>query len=94
MKTFPPKDPDSVVPYEFSWVSWLANEDDTLDGYEVAIDEGDDELVIDSHQESGGVITVWLSGGTLDAKYVIRTRVTTTGGRTEDLSARLRILQK
>lgn len=93
MDSFPKKDPDSVLDYTFDWTSWLAEKSDTIASYAVAVDEGDG-LAIDSHSRSGGVVTVWLSGGTEGTTYLVRCRVVTTGGRTEDHSRLLTIAPK
>jgi hypothetical protein len=91
---WPPKDPDSVLDYFFDWSTWLSDNSDTLDTYSVTIAEGGAALVVDDDSEADGVITVWLSGGTVDTRYLVRSRVTTTGGRTEDMSRYLRIVEK
>lgn len=90
-----PKDPDSTVPYFFSWTSWLTREDDTISTYELALDEAPDaSLEIVQHSQAFGVITVWLRGGTVGQRYLVRCRVTTTGGRIEDASRWLTVAEK
>lgn len=46
----------------------------------------DADLMIDSSSTVGGVPTVWLSGGTAGEAYVVRCRIVTSDGRTDDRS--------
>lgn len=93
MITWPAKDPDEVLDYGFDW----ANADDprleageTLLTSDFSVASGDVE--IDSQDfEATGIATVWLSGGTAGTVCTILNRVTTSGGRTYDQSAKLRI---
>lgn len=91
----PPKDPDAILDYTFDWSGWLATHSDAIQIYSVAPEDPPDaSLVIDSHVRSGGVVTVWLRGGTLGQTYTVRCRVVTTGGRTDDRSFSLIIAQQ
>lgn len=96
IKAWPPKDPDAIKkPYWFDWRTWLTNEDDgTLDSYDVAVEEGEDELTIDSTANDGGLIAVRLSGGTVGSTYTVRCRITTTTGRVEDMSRTVTIVEQ
>lgn len=83
MKT---KDPDDVLDYVFDFTQshdggdgWLGN--DTIESYEVIVPAG---LTKDSDSESGGKVTVWLSGGTAGIDYVVTCRIVTALGRTKD----------
>jgi hypothetical protein len=95
MKSWPVKDPNSNLKYWFDWRPWVAVEDGgEIVSYEVAIDEGDGALVIGDTAMSGGFVMLWLSGGTVDTRYVIRCRVTLTDTTTDDDSRELMIGQK
>jgi hypothetical protein len=87
------KDPDSVEPITFDFTDRLAemagDEIDTLVG--VAIDRGDDALVLGDSELATPYVTQWLSGGTLHSRYIVRARVTTTEGRTLDMSVKFKI---
>ena len=97
---WPPKDPDAEnQPYWFDWRQWLEDEDDgdpaAVDPYAIAVDEGGDDLTIDSFDEQEtGLVIVRLSGGSLGTTYTVRCRITLANGRTEDMSRRLTIAQK
>lgn len=91
---WPPKDPDAILDYFFDWSTWLTENSDTLTDYEVEIEEGDGALAIDEDSEAEGIITIVLSGGTAGTRYLVRSRITTEGGRTDDLSRYLRIKDK
>jgi hypothetical protein len=97
MITWPAKDPNEVLDYEFDW----ADEEtgprlvtgETLLSSDFSVVEGD--VVIDSEDfEATGITTVWLSGGTAGTLCKILNRVTTSGGRTYDQTAKLRIRDK
>ncbi len=96
MLTWPSKDPDEVLDYQFDW----ADADDprletgeTLLTSDFSVVSGD--VVIDSDDFVGtGLTTVWLSGGTTGTVCIIRNLVTTSGGRTYDAAAKLRIRSK
>lgn len=95
MKSMQPKDPDAVLDYTFDWGPYLASNSDAIASHDVAIDDPpDNSLVIEDFLRDGAVVTVWLSGGTLDQTYIVRCRVTTTGGRTDDRSFSLYIAQQ
>jgi hypothetical protein len=97
MKAWPAKDPDEVLDYGFNWndtaTKPVLEAGETLVTSTFAVIEGD--VVIDSSSfVSTGRTTVWLSAGTAATPCVIRNRVTTSGGRTYDQSAKLRIREK
>ena len=39
-------------------------------------------------------VTVWLSGGTAGVKYDVACRITTTGGRTDERTVSVRVLER
>ena len=86
------KDPDAVLDYSIDWSAWL--DGDTISTSSWAIDEGDASLVIDSDTKSTTATTVWLSGGTLGYEYLVRNRIVTNGGRTDDRSIAIKVVQK
>ena len=91
---FPVKDPDAVLDYEFNWnptpdgdnEPWLQT-GETISSY-VLTAEG---ITIDADSESGGKVTVWLSGGTAGTAATIACRITTSAGRTDERTASIRI---
>lgn len=73
------KDPDAIKDYHFDWRDWLAG--DSIDSYTLTASPG---LTIDSHSEAGGVITLWVSGGTDGTTATIQCRIDTAEGRRDD----------
>jgi hypothetical protein len=97
MIVWPVKDPDEVLDYGFNWNDTdrtpVLDTGETILTSSWAVVEGD--VVINSNSFiASGLVTVWLSAGTAGTACVIRNRVTTSGGRTYDQSAKLRIRSK
>lgn len=84
-----PKDPDSVVDYQFDWSTWLGA--DTIATSTWIVPAG---ITLDSDTNTTTTTTAWLSGGTLNATYIVTNRITTVGGRTEDRSMIITIREK
>ena len=65
------KAPNAVLDYGFNWrpegEEWL-EEDETITSYVITVPTG---IVKESDSESDGVVTVWLSGGTVGQNYKI-----------------------
>ena len=96
MITWPAKDPNEVLDYQLNWADadnprLVTAETLLTSTYSVV---SGDVAVNSSTFLSTGLTTVWLSGGTVDTSAVILNRVTTSGGRTYDQSAKLRIRTK
>lgn len=96
MLSWPVKDPNEVLDYQ---IDWADDEEprlvtgETLTSSTFSVVEG--TVVINSQSYVvTGLTTVWLSGGTAGERCTILNRVTTSAGRTYDLSARLRIRSK
>lgn len=75
-----PKTPEAVLDYAFDWSDWLESTE-TISSHTVAVEVG---LTKDSDSESGGVVTVWLSGGTDGEIYIVTCEITTSMSRTEE----------
>lgn len=82
------KRPAEVLDYGFDWAAELAatDPDDVISTSTWIIPAG---LTAGAQGVTGSVTTVWISGGTDGADYVIVNRITTTGGRTHESSAQL-----
>lgn len=74
------KDPDAIKDYHFDWSDWL-EDGDSIDSYTITPSSG---ITVDSDSESGGIVTVWLSGGTADTSATVTCRIVTTEGRRDD----------
>lgn len=85
-----PKDPDEVLDYEIDWSARLKTGDEISSAAWLA----PDGIAVDSSSHTATVVTVWLSGGTVNETYTLTSRVVTTGGRTMDHSVQLKIKSK
>ena len=87
-----PKDPNAVLNYVWSWGDWLDIEGATAASFTVAIDGvADNALALDSQaadaaSPTGRSACGWFSGGTDGQDYLVRCRVVTAAGVTEDRS--------
>lgn len=91
MHSWPSKDPNEVLDYQFDWTDRLET-GETISTRQVIIAEGD--VVLDSSFIAGPKVTAWLSGGTAGVTSVVTCRITTSMSRTYDESARLRIRER
>lgn len=95
LRPWPPKDPNSRLRYYFDWSEFCTGEGSDVASYVLAIDVAPDaSLIISDDVRSGNVIELWLSGGTLDVEYVVRSRVTLANGTIEDESRTLMIVTR
>lgn len=78
-----------VLDYTFDWSEWLAEIGDTIAEKEVTAASG---ITLDKDERSGGKVIAWLSGGAHGFTYWVRCRITTTGGRTEVRTIRVRLV--
>ena len=83
------KDKDAVLDYGIDWSSWL--DDDTIDSSEWIVPAG---ITKDSDTSDTTRATIWLSGGTLGVVYSLVNRIVTVGGRTDDRTISVRIVEK
>lgn len=90
MESWPPKDPQDVLDYEFDWTDRL-EVGETLETSVFTVVQG--TVVIDSSAINGGgtLTTVWLSGGGLGERCKVTNHVVTSEGREWDVTALLRI---
>lgn len=83
-------DPDAVLDYAFSWVAWLAD-NETIESHTVTAEEG---VTVDESSEADGVVTVWLSHGTLGVTVKVTCHIVTDQGREDDRSLTVRIANR
>lgn len=87
------KDPNAVLDYSWDWGEWLAPLSDAIASFQVLIGPGG-TLNVDSTLRVGAVVTAILSGGTLGATESATCRIVTAGGRTDDRTIWLKIMQR
>ena len=83
------KDPNATLDYVFDWTAWLAG--DTISTSTWAPLPSD--LTSVSTSNTTLTTTIFVSGGTPGRTYRLRNRITTAGGRTDDQTAELVILE-
>jgi len=79
------KDPDATLDFAFDWSEWLAT-NETISTYTLTASTG---ITLETEgafaqSESGGIVTVWLSGGTAGDWYTVACKITTNAGRTDE----------
>jgi len=80
------KDPDDVADYQVDWAAFLGTDTITTSTWIVP-----DGLTKNSDGKSSTATTIWLSGGTGGALYLLVNRIVTAGGRTYDQSVKLKV---
>jgi hypothetical protein len=75
------KDPAAVLDFSWDWSAWLGS--DTISTATVTAESG---LTVNSSGVVGGVVTGWLSGGSVGITYMVTCQVVTVGGRTDERS--------
>ena len=86
----PPKDPNAKLDYTINWTQWLGTDTITDSAWEVS----STELIIENNSSDNTTTTVWLSAGLAGQVYIVTNRITTTSGRIQDQSFRLKIKEK
>ena len=81
------KDPDAILDYVFDWSDWLQS-DETINSKTITVPTG---ITLESEAESGGLVTVWLSGGTAGTNYIVACKITTSSARTDERSMRIMV---
>ena len=84
------KDPEAVLDYAVDWSEWLQS-GETISSYTVTVPTG---LTKDSDSSASGVITVWLSGGTAGTVYSVEVKITTSLGRTDERTFKIRCIER
>lgn len=83
------KDPSAVLDYVIDWSSWLGS--DTISTSTWTVPTG---ITKNSDTKTNTTATIWLSGGTADVEYVLTNRIVTAGGRTDDRSIKIAVLDR
>jgi hypothetical protein len=83
------KDPDAVLDYQVDWSAWLASALGGADTIATSTWIVPDGITKNSDTHTDNTATLWVSGGTAGTAYNLVNRITTAGGRTNDLTLRL-----
>ena len=84
------KDPSAVLDWAFDWTEWLAT-GETITDHTITADTG---ITVDSSTELDGKVTVWLSGGTAGINYKVACLITTSAGRIEERTIRIKVTNR
>lgn len=98
------KDPDAVLDYVWPWSAngWLT-EGDTITAATFTVysatggdipDSDTTPVEVDRSSNTTTDATAWISGGTPGSVYLITCRITTDGGRIDDRTLKLKIVQR
>lgn len=85
------KDPNAVLDYIIDWTTWLDDVPDTISSASVVTPVG---ITCNSSSISGKMVIMWISGGTAGVTYQVACRIVTVGGRTDDRSIYLKIVER
>jgi len=85
-------DPDSTLDYSFDWSDWLIDAD-TISTSDWSVESGTATLTNPTIDSAGAVTTVFVSAAAPQS-VVLRNRITTLAGRTDDRSMRLVVTER
>lgn len=85
------KDPDATLDYTFDWSAWLASAGDSIADVAWTADTG---LTIESQTHTTQTATAVVSGGAAGSVLGLTCRITTAGGRVDERTMKLRIIER
>lgn len=85
------KDPDAELDYSWDWTAWLADAETITTATVTVAPAG---LTVEPATHAAGVVTAWMSGGTVGTRYQATCRVTTNQGRTDDRTMTIDVQQQ
>lgn len=85
------KDPNATLDYTVDWGPWLTPLLDTITTATWLPEAG---LTVVSSSNTDTTATAFVSGGTLETTPLLTCRITTAGGRTDDRSLTLKIVNR
>jgi hypothetical protein len=86
------KDPAAVLDYSQDWSAWLTDMTDTITGAPVwTVGTG---LTKDSQSNTTTSASAFISGGTAGQKYPVACKITTAGGRVDERTFWIKVLNR
>lgn len=85
------KDPNAVLDYKFDWTAWLLPLLDTITSVTWVVSGG---VVVNSSTNTTTTATAVVSGGTVGTDASVTCRIVTAGGRTDDRTIPLKIIDR
>jgi len=92
-----PHDPNAVLEYGWDYTSWLESDETIDDAVWTISPTGEGALVKSTvHDESitDGKCVVWLQGGVVGVVYSATCHITTSAGRQDDRTLKIRVKQR
>ena len=83
------KDPQALLDYELDWAPYL--DSDVIGSATWEVPAG---LVSEAEANTTKTATIWLSGGTVGVRYSVVCRITTAGGRIDDRTITVLMINK
>ena len=84
------KDADANLDFTFDWSDWLAT-GETISTFTITEDTG---ITSGTESQSGGIVTYWLSGGTVGTNYKVACKIVTSAGRTDERSVTVKVVNR
>jgi hypothetical protein len=88
------KDPNAVLDYTTDWTNYLAPISDTIASAVVVLDGSSGLTQPTSATVTSTSVTLWLGGGTAGLTGSVTVRITTTGGRIDDRTFFVNIVER
>ena len=85
------KDPQAKLDYVWDWAAWLIDISDTISSHLITVETG---ITLDSSAIMASTVVAFISGGTVGATNKATCRITTAGGRIEERSIYIKIVER
>lgn len=86
------KDPDATLDYPMDWGAWLdAAGGDRIQTSTWTLAAG---IANAGETNSGTMAVIWLAGGTAGSSYIVSNRIVTVGGRTDERSIQINVVNR
>ena len=84
------KDPDSRLDFVVDWSSWLPS-DDFIASAAASVQSG---LTLHTQTYTSTQHAIWVSGGVVGTEYNVTSRIETNGGRIDERTFKIRVLER
>ena len=90
LTTFP-KDPNATLDYSIDWSNWLASGESLTCSVWT---RSSTDLRQSNTSLTTSIATIWLAGGSAGAKYTVANKIGTSGGRVDERTIDIKVLQR
>ena len=84
------KDPDARLDFVVDWEQWLAS-DDWIASAAASVQSG---IALHLQTWTSTQHAIWVSGGTVGTEYNVTSRIETNGGRIDERTFKIRVLER